>query len=37
VPLRTLGIADPRQKKITIGDAAWPKSALFTLEAQQYR
>jgi hypothetical protein len=37
VPLRTMGIAGARQPKITIGDAAWPNSAIFTLEAQQYR
>ena len=37
VPLRTLRIADPRQTKIMLGDAAWPNSAIFTLEAQQYR
>lgn len=37
VPLRSLRIADPRQTKITLGDAAWPNSAIFTLEAQQYR
>ncbi len=37
VPLQTMGIADARQTKIMIGDAQWPKSAIFTLEAQQYR
>jgi len=37
VPLRTMGVADARHTKITIGDAEWPKSALFSLEAQQYR
>ncbi len=37
VPLRTMGVADARRTKITIGDAQWPKSAIFTLEAQQYR
>jgi hypothetical protein len=37
VPLRTMGIADAGRTKITIGDAQWPKSALFSLEAQQYR
>jgi hypothetical protein len=36
-PLRTMGVADARHTKITIGDAQWPKSAIFTLEAQQYR
>ena len=37
VPLRTMGIADARNTKITIGDAQWPKSALFSLAVQQYR
>ena len=37
VPLRTMGIADAKQRKIVIGDAQWPNSAIFTAEAQQYR
>jgi hypothetical protein len=37
VPLRTMGVADARRTKITIGDAQWPKSAIFSLEAQPYR
>ena len=37
VPLRTMGIVDPAHTKITIGDAQWPKSALFSIEAQLYR
>jgi hypothetical protein len=37
VPLRTMGVTDARQTKFTIGDAQWPKSALFSIEAQQYR
>jgi hypothetical protein len=37
VPLRTLGVADARSAKITIGDAQWPKSAIFSLEVQPYR
>jgi len=37
VPLRTMGVADAGRTKIMIGDAQWPKSALFSLEAQQYR
>jgi hypothetical protein len=37
VPLRAMGIADSRQTKIVIGDAQGPKSAIFSLEAQQYR
>jgi hypothetical protein len=32
-----MGLADARGMKITIGDAQWPKSAIFSLEAQQYR
>jgi hypothetical protein len=37
VPLRTLGVADASHTKITIGDAQWPRSAIFNLVAQQYR
>jgi len=37
VPLRAMGVVDARRTKITIGDAQWPKSALFSLEAQPYR
>jgi hypothetical protein len=37
VPLQTMGIADASRTKITIGDAAWPKSAFFTVEAQFFR
>jgi len=37
VPLRTMGVADARHTRITIGDAQWPKSAMFTLEVQPYR
>jgi len=37
VPLRTMGVADASHTRITIGDAQWPKSAIFSLEAQQYR
>jgi hypothetical protein len=37
VPLRTMGVADARHTKITIGDAQWPKSAIFSLEVQPYR
>ena len=37
VPLRTMGVADAGRTKIMIGDAQWPKSALFSLEARQYR
>jgi hypothetical protein len=36
VPLRTMGVADARHTKITIGDAQWPKSAIFSLEVQPY-
>ncbi len=34
VPLRTMGIADARRTKITIGDAQWPKSVVFSAEAR---
>jgi hypothetical protein len=37
LPLQTMGVADARHTKIMIGDAQWPKSAIFSLEAQQYR
>jgi hypothetical protein len=37
VPLRTMGVADAMHTKIAIGDAQWPKSAIFSLEAPQYR
>jgi hypothetical protein len=37
VPLRTMGVADARPTKIMIGDAQWPKSAIFSLEAQRYQ
>ncbi len=37
VPLKTMGVADASHTKIMIGDAQWPKSAIFSLEAQQYR
>lgn len=37
VPLRTMGVTDARPAKITIADAQWPKSAIFSMEAQQYR
>jgi hypothetical protein len=37
VPLRTMGVADASHTKIMIADAQWPKSAIFSLEAQQYR
>jgi hypothetical protein len=37
VPLRTIGVTNAAQTKIMIGDAAWPKSAIFSLEALQYR
>ncbi len=37
VPLRTMGVADTRHTKIMIGDAEWPNSAVFSLEAHQYQ
>jgi hypothetical protein len=36
VPLRTMGAAAASPTKITIGDASWPKSALFSLAALRY-
>jgi hypothetical protein len=36
VPLRTMGVADARLAKITIGDAQWPTSVFFSLPVQQY-
>jgi hypothetical protein len=32
-----MSIADAKPAKIMIGDAQWPKSAIFSLEARQYR
>jgi len=37
VPLQTMRIADAGHTTITIGDAQWPKSVIFSLKAQQYR
>lgn len=37
VPLRTMGVTDATHTKFVIGDAEWPKSAMFTVEAQRYR
>jgi hypothetical protein len=37
VPLRTMGVVDARQTKITLGDAQWPKSVFFSLAVPQYR
>jgi hypothetical protein len=37
IPLRAMGIAGPTHTKMVIGDAQWPKSAILTAEAQQYR
>lgn len=37
VPLRAIGVADAGRTKITIGDAQWPKTALFSLEAQLFQ
>lgn len=36
VPMHTLGVTDAAHTKILIGDAQWPKSAIFTVEAQHY-
>lgn len=37
VPLRAMGVTDAGRTKITIGDAQWPKTALFSLDVKQYR
>ena len=38
VPLRTMGVAVAAgQVKIVIGDAQWPKSAIFSIEARRYQ
>jgi hypothetical protein len=37
VPLRTMGVSDAGRTKITMGDAQWPKSAIFSIEVKQYR
>jgi len=37
IPLRTMGIADARPTKITIGDAQSLKTAIFSLEAREYQ
>jgi hypothetical protein len=37
VPLRAMSVADASRTKITIGDAQWPKSAIFSVQAQQFR
>jgi hypothetical protein len=37
VPLRTMGVTDAGGTKISIGDAQWPKTAVFSIDAKQYR
>ena len=37
IPLRTLGIDGASPAKIVIGDAQWPKTAIFSLTAVRYR
>ena len=37
IPMRTMGVTDAQPRKITLGDAQWPKSALFTLDVPRYR
>lgn len=37
IPLLTMGVADGRRAKITLGDAQWPKTAIFSLNVPQYR
>jgi hypothetical protein len=37
LPLRTMGVSDAKRTKITIGDAQWPKTAIFSLDVPPYR
>jgi hypothetical protein len=37
VPLQTMGVPDSTHTKITLGDAAWPQSTLFSLQVPQYQ
>lgn len=37
VPMRALGVTDAVHTKIVVGDAEWPRSAIFTVAAQHYR
>jgi len=37
IPLRALGIAEGASPKIVIGDASWPKAAIFSLDVPRYR
>jgi hypothetical protein len=36
IPLRALGIAEPSQARIVVGDATWPKSLTVSVEAKAY-
>ena len=36
IPLATMGITDSRAASMTIGDAQWPKSAVFSIRVQRY-
>lgn len=35
--LRALGIADENRANIVVGDASWPKSAIFSVAAGAYK
>lgn len=37
IPLRAVGIADASRANIVVGDASWPKSAIFSAAAIAYR
>lgn len=37
LPLRMMGVVDAGRTKITLGDAEWPKTAIFSLAVPQYR
>jgi hypothetical protein len=36
IPLLTMGITDGRAAKISVGDAQWPKSAIFSAAAARF-
>jgi len=37
VPLRTIGVTEAQRAKIAIGDAQWPKTAVFSLDVARFR
>jgi len=36
IPLATMGITDSRATRMTVGDAAWPKSTVVSVDARRY-